>query len=437
MEWFCLVFIVSLVFFAMTAATESNPRLPIIYVFTVVPAVCQYGLPSYIIVSLEQAVLTQPDCDVIMASNYAACPKISEVIDSIPGVIKIDIDEKISSRTKTFKNQSLEMFIVDGGAELWLTSAYRFFYLEDLMIHHGLHEVMHVEADNTLYGKVSQLLPVLRTQYAGLAATPLNDNLSFITASVFWISSLSALRKFNDYLLDLGKRDVGWKAYLTWLRPYGCCKHGGIDVDAKGLGIKPFAVNEMSMLAFYHHIHPEEFKLFPITPTHAYFQSRHVCNMSQYSPHGDLTGGPTGDGVWDPNSWGQFMGGTATKRGRDRGFSDASHVAGQAIRTSHCRPHMLCANQSYFWPVKSKFQLSTLSNVNSTFEKHDAATKAHINHLLTDTSVSATGQCLTAPFVRCGDSGGEPWVPLWNLHVHSKHTHNFRSLPCECTGARR
>jgi hypothetical protein len=35
-------------------------RLPIVYVYTVVTAVCPFGLPSYIKVSLEQAVLSQP-----------------------------------------------------------------------------------------------------------------------------------------------------------------------------------------------------------------------------------------------------------------------------------------------------------------------------------------------------------------------------------------
>lgn len=24
------------------------------------------------------------------------------------------------------------------------------------------------------------------------------------------------------------------------------------------------------------------------------------------------------------------------------------------------------------------------------------------------------------------------WTPLWNLHVHSKHTADYRSIPCTC-----
>ena len=38
--------------------------------------------------------------------------------------------------------------------------------------------------------------------------------------------------------------------------------------------------------------------------------------------------------------------------------------------------------------------------------------------------------CYTAPFVRCSEDS--PWTPLWNLHVHSKHTQDYKSVPCDC-----
>jgi hypothetical protein len=41
--------------------------------------------------------------------------------------------------------------------------------------------------------------------------------------------------------------------------------------------------------------------------------------------------------------------------------------------------------------------------------------------------------CYTAPFVRCGEES--PWTPLWNLHVHSKHTIDYKSQPCDCPTA--
>lgn len=96
------------------------------------------------------------------------------------------------------------MFQSDNHGELWITSALRFFIMEDIMVAKGYTEMMHVEADNLLYGKLTEILEVLRKGYPTLAATPLNANKSFITASVLWIASFDAIFKFNNYLLGLG-----------------------------------------------------------------------------------------------------------------------------------------------------------------------------------------------------------------------------------------
>lgn len=491
-----------LCYLPITVQTEAiqpsiDHRLPIVYVYTVVKAVCRYGLPGYIKVTLEQAVLSQPDSDVYMASNYAECPHIGDAVDTVAHVKKVDITSLISDRTREFMNVSQSMFEVDGGSELWLTSAYRFFNLEDMMIKYNMKEIMHVEADNLLYGNFTSLLPLLRKGYPGLAATPLNSNKSFITASVFWIANLAVLKRFNDFLLDLGRNtDGAWKKYLTWLRPFGCCKPGGIDPDEFGKGIKPFAVNEMSMLAYYHHIRPEDFYLLPVVPRHDYLLNKYVCNMSDFGPDGKEIPMNTFDGVWDPNSWGQYLGGTSNRKGRDRGFTDSSHIAGQAMRTSGCRPQVLCANrttQAHLFSTIGEGQSSPAlaSNIATLMEKKiqlEARIKSMQDELVSTTTAIAAqrggvasagtatqrgrrlgseqsrrqidagdenrhlskvepafrqlaataaaageggGECYTAPFVRCRE--GAPWTPLWNLHVHAKHTQDYKSVPCQCT----
>ena len=58
------------------------------------------------------------------------------------------------------------------------------------------------------------------------------------------------------------------------------------DSDAEGNGLKPFAINEMSMLAFYHEIEPAELKLLPVVPAHNYILNKYVCNMSTFGPGG-------------------------------------------------------------------------------------------------------------------------------------------------------
>jgi hypothetical protein len=397
----------------VVASSDSNAksgRLPIVYVYTIVPAACQRGLPPYIKETLEHVVLTQPDCDVILASNYKSCPAVKDIADTIGGIIKIDVEANPSPRTIQFISVSLNMFGNDGGHELWLTSAYRFFYLEEIMKSHNYAELVHAEADNLLYGKLTTALPDLRQHYKGIATTPLSGNRVFITASVFWVGSLQGMLQFNDYLLELGTNVSSWKGYLRWLRPYACCKQGGTDQDEHGNGIKPFAVNEMSMLGYYHVLYPERFKLFPVVPEFEYVYFKHIVDLHQFAPNGSLVGGPTGGQIWDAGSWGQFLGGTAVHSGNDKRFSDPSHVAGQAMRVDRCRPHMLCANTSLFW--RTTYDALGLTN-------------------------DPQKMCLTAPFVRCTlgyESNPEDavWTPLWNLHVHSKHTKDFRSVPCRC-----
>jgi hypothetical protein len=45
--------------------------------------------------------------------------------------------------------------------------------------------------------------------------------------------------------------------------------------------------------------------------------------------------------------------------------------------------------------------------------------------------------CYTAAFVNCGNKTlyGDHYTPLWNVHVHSKHTMGYNSMPCDCNTA--
>lgn len=433
------------------AENPNNSKLPIVFVYIVVPAVCKHGLPDYIKTSVEQAIFTQPDCDVIMVSNYAECQEIEKTVNKVQHLIKIDSTKISSNRTAHFANASKSVFASDYGGELWMTSALRFFILEDIMNYKGYNELMHIEADNTIYGKFSSILGILRQGYP-LAATPLTANKSFITASVFWISSLSSLIHFNDYMMALIlNTDGAYKDYLVWLRRYACCKKNGVDPDENGNGIKPFAINEMSMLGNYHRLYPNIFKLLPVAPSYnEYIQKRPFCNVSTFSPGGSEVGPPTGHGVWDPNSWGQHIGGTSRKKGRDKGFIDTSHAAGQAIILGQCTVSMICGNQSispYAFKSSNEDVVDITQSRSGEDNSNIRANKENKNYTSTTVSLykrlrinennsSSSLQlqhyasCYTAPFVRCGTQ--VHWTPLWNLHVHSKHTIDYRSKPCDC-----
>jgi len=352
---------------------------------------------------------------VVLATNFKECPLIARSVSKITELIRVDTSEIWSNRTAAFANMSTRVFQADHRGELWLTSAWRFLILEDLMVSRNYTEMLHVEADNTLYGDIASLLSVLRRDYP-LAATPLTASKHFVTASVFWVSNVTSLLHFNDYLMSMitNEGDL-YKDYLLWLRKYACCKKGGVDPDQHGNGIKPFAINEMSMLAFYHHEHPSEFKLFPVVPAHPYITNRYVANMSDYGPGGLQVGPATGHGVWDPNSWGQLLGGTSSKNGRDKGFTDSSHIAGQAIRLNDCTIRMLCGNQSaysYTFVPKSVDHLHEFQVHESSSDKNESEREAL--HTQLQMRVLAYNwhrkyqetRCYSAPFIRCGGPYG-------------------------------
>jgi hypothetical protein len=68
--------------------------------------------------------------------------------------------------------------------------------------------------------------------------------------------------------------------YLKWLREFACCKpasEGGVHPDARGKGIKPWALADMSLIAFYRSLYHKDITLFPVLPS----------ALSSVEPHGN------------------------------------------------------------------------------------------------------------------------------------------------------
>lgn len=87
---------------------------------------------------------------------------------------------------------------------------------------------------------------------------------------------------------------------------------------------------------------------------------------------------------------------------------------------------MICSNVTINFPLEKKSickkSIEVLSNKTTNFQNCSAV-------LVITIEKSSVSACYTAPYVRCTNS---TWVPLWNLHVHSKKTHEFKSKKCEC-----
>ena len=463
--------------------------LPIIFIYLSAPAICNdpwrsrtFGYGRF---ALEQAILTQPNNTVLLVSNFAMCGRFATLVSTIKGLRLVDTSHIISQRTQTYMNLSRRIISVDNDTtELFLTSAQRFFILEDVMTSLKYHEAFHLELDNMLYENISKHLSILRGSYTALTATPLSHpNYGLTTASVFWVPRLDLLEKFNKFLLQLAAQGTVWMSYINWSRHHGgCCKRKGGLYSQKdgGGGLKPFFISEMSMLTYYRELyHDSTLFSFPILPyCGLYPTNRFVQNSTEYAVSGRKVGPPLGDYIFDPGSYGQFLGGTH-RTYPTPGFTDGSHIVGQAFRLSNgispeCGVEMRCKGStihvstssvliesSVSYPLNNvsartrtggstgtgrnnasistpntritRITTSTMSTGARSAGTGSAGTGS--NHESTRTHSAGTGagtgtSCWTAPFVRCKQT--EPWVPLLNLHVHNKKTEMYSSRPCNC-----
>lgn len=194
---------------------DNENVVNIVFIYSIVPSYCKYGMPTYILQVLNHTVTYQQHARVWLGTNLADCEVVrTEMQKRHKDIELIDIGVVQSERTRWFANQSALILQSDQGNELWRTSALRFFNLEDIMRKHGFSEVFHVEADNALYTQIHQLVPLLKAHYP-LAAVPQRPNRSVVTASVLWAGSVEALSAFTNYMLTLVRDQVAYTAALA------------------------------------------------------------------------------------------------------------------------------------------------------------------------------------------------------------------------------
>lgn len=281
----------------------NDGGVPIVFFYIISISTCSSGLPIYLKDTISQAVLTQSST-VYLISCFRRCHmnggrNIGKGYDK--GVVLIDYEEIMSNATKKFLELSVNILGSDG---LWASSALRFFSLNDLMAKMKWERMLHIEGDNLLYHDLAvDSIPAMITGYQHLAATQLSG--SFVTASVFWVGNKNALNTFTSWLLLLSNEtSVEFTEYLHWLRPKACClsqAKGGLYPDADGNGIRPFAVNEMTMLSYYHEANFKEklLLLFPLLPGRDEGLIMKKNNLIAFAVGGDAVGPYSGDGVWD------------------------------------------------------------------------------------------------------------------------------------------
>ena len=194
---------------------------------------------------------------------------------------------------------------------------------------------------------------------------------------------LPAIAAFNTWMIHLARNDSeALPGYVDWLWPRSCCfppERGGLFCDANGHTgcLRPYAVNEMSMMAYYHELNASEMEYLPVFPPNAHVKQRKHMNVTEYTAGGALVGPATGKGIWylifhlplphfsdllhmnditqcficflptlssllsrDSGSYGQYIGGTPRYKGKNKGFIDFFHIIGQVIAQERARPSL-------------------------------------------------------------------------------------------------
>lgn len=389
--------------------------VPLIFIYVIkdVKNDCSKKNLSYLAYSLQQAKAAskmQSSADsstvnntIYFGTNIMECSNIIDIFPSLnmtksnDGIVYYNINEYKSEKRLKFENLYDNTNMMSKvRSQLWLYSTLRFLLLEDFMNIYGHNSFIHVEGDVMLYGNLNnhRIISQLVSKYAGLAATPLTKQ--FTTASVLWCSDKKYMEHFNNYLLALtagqvhekkknrGGNQVLWDKYKYWLITN---TEGNID----GV-LKPYAINEMSILSYYQTIYPRYIRSFQIIPSLIKYNSSRSSVVA------------VGNAIFDSGSYGQFIGGTESRHGNNKNFTDSSHLIGQFIIQSHSIPTIACVPIDLYYRVDS-----TASTVTPT--------------------AAIQQKCFTAPVVVYNKKS----YLLWNLHIHSKLNHLYSSVPCECT----
>lgn len=172
----------------------------------------------------------------------------------------------------------------------WTVSITRFIYLENFMRENNLRHVYHFENDVLIYFDISKFHNVFKQLYSNIAITP-GGPMKTMTGFMY-IDNHRSLERMTDFFIDV----------LARLGVDGACKEYDLDM-----------AHEMSLMAVYNRDKgPHYMAYLPILPFGAFSQ-----NFDKFNA------------IFDPASWGQFVGGT---REEGPGARVTDHYVGLVLK---------------------------------------------------------------------------------------------------------
>lgn len=155
-------------------------------------------LPNYLATAISQARLFNPQGDIYVVAEQRALEQGD--LSSIDQQLRMIPCEslQLSPEHLLFNEKSSHDTRFRNG--FWRYATERFFYLYDLMQHHGLQKVFHLESDNMLYVDLKTILPIFERYYPHIGATFDND-VRCIPGFIF-INNASSLQSLVQFMAE-------------------------------------------------------------------------------------------------------------------------------------------------------------------------------------------------------------------------------------------
>lgn len=243
------------------------------------PFIDSAELPNYLGDCIEQY-STFNDGKISVLTDQKNLVKVVKYPQVVPVILENYYSDKIA-RLCSFYDHPEKSF--------WAVSMTRFIYLENFMRAKNLRHLYHFENDVLIYFDISKAHHIFRQLYSNIAITPGGPMMNM--TGFMYIDNYRALEHMTDFFIHtLAKLGVDGVR-----KKYNCSM-----------------VHEMSLMAaYYEEYGPQYMAYLPILPFGEFSQ-----NFDKFNA------------IFDPASWGQFVGGT---RDKVPGAKPADHYIGPLL----------------------------------------------------------------------------------------------------------
>ena len=180
--WSILLILFSIVSFNGIQAENETPPIVFVHIGST--------LPPHLESAICQACLFNESSEIFLIASEEALSLPSRRIHE-QSVIFVPYEKlPLSSEHRLYQ-------LTTRSSGLWRYATERFLYLYDLMKERNLHHVFHLENDNMLYADLTELLPVFKQFYPGIAAT--FDNDARCIAGFMYISNPQSMQSLAEF----------------------------------------------------------------------------------------------------------------------------------------------------------------------------------------------------------------------------------------------